>query len=536
MGTGTGTMTGGGVAELPFTAREGLVGGARTPRQETMQIICISRGSLSRGKELAEALARKLGYPVLSREDLIEAAIAEGIQVGKLETSMMKPRAFTERLARERDHYLAFSTAYLCEKLMQGPLVYHGRTGHLLLRSVVHVLRVRVVADEEYRVRATMERLGIDRDKALRYLTGVEEDRRAWVRSMYGVSWEDASQYDVVLNVERMNVDNAASALVGMAQLPDFQMTPASRRAMEDLRLGSTARLRLARDPRTGRFGFSVGAHDGALTVTYLPHDLEVADDVPRVLDGLDGMRQLLTTMAATTILWVQETFSPASETFQEVVEIAGKWNAAVELVRFAPGADGEGADDLPVPAPAPTRAVAGIEDDDEEADGDDGGLKGVLDELARLGKSGGGRRVRGARASLVGACCTTVPHSLVVLGNLFLDKEPGTKLRLTRELQDSIASRMRVPVVTADELRSHYLFGPRDVFRMLGFLTVVVVLYVAVLTHQREVLAFLAGDWAGPGRLTMYVVAAVVFVFTPAVAYLYGGVARSLMKLLKME
>ena len=125
-----------------------------------MQIVCVSRGSLSRGKELAEALAGRLGYQVLSREDLIEAAIAEGIQVGKLETSMMKPRAFTERLARERDHYLAFSTAYLCERLMEGPLVYHGRTGHLLLRSVGHVLRVRVVADEEYRIRSTMQHLG----------------------------------------------------------------------------------------------------------------------------------------------------------------------------------------------------------------------------------------------------------------------------------------------------------------------------------------------------------------------------------------
>ncbi|MGD8322700.1 MAG: cytidylate kinase family protein, partial [Gemmatimonadota bacterium] len=74
---------------------------------ERMQIICVSRGSMSRGKELAEALASKLGYLVLSREDLIEAAIEEGIQVSKLETSMMNPRAFTERLARERDHYLA---------------------------------------------------------------------------------------------------------------------------------------------------------------------------------------------------------------------------------------------------------------------------------------------------------------------------------------------------------------------------------------------------------------------------------------------
>jgi cytidylate kinase len=530
----------GATVERPAPERGEQGGASRAARAGTMQIICVSRGSLSRGRELADALARKLDYDVLSREDLIEAAIAEGIQVGKLETSMMNPRTFTERLARERDHYLAFSTAYLCDRLQQGPLVYHGRTGHLLLRSVGHVMRVRVVADEEYRIKATMQSLGIDHDKATRYLAEVENDRRNWVRSMYGVSWEDASQYDVVLNVERMNVDNAAAALVGMAQLPDFQMTPASRRAMEDLTLSAHARLRLARDSRTSRFAFSVSASSGIVNVTFLPHDMEVSQSVPEVLEGLDGMRELRATMAATTILWVQEAYDPASETFGEVVEIARKWNAAVELVRFtASNGDGTEPAEGVLAAPAPAPSEAGIEDDEEaeaEVGADDGGLKATLDELARVGRSGGGRWVRGERTSLVASCCGTVPHSLVVLGNLFLGKEKGTKLRLTRELQESLSGKMRVPVVTADELRTQFLFGRRDLFRLLGFLLFIVLVYLLVLMNQEPVLRFLAGDWSGPGRLTMYIVAGVVFVFVPVVAYSYGSVARLLMKLFKME
>jgi len=503
------------------------------------QIVCISRGSLSRGRELAEALARKLDYAVLSREDLIEAAIEDGIQVGKLETSMMKPRAFTERLARERDHYLAFSTAYLCQRVTEGPLVYHGRTGHLLLRDVGHVMRVRVVADDEYRVRTTMDRLGVSREKALRYLSEVEEDRRNWARLMYGVSWEDASQYDVVVNVERMSVDNAASALVGMSQLPDFQMTPASRRAMTELSLSARARLSLARDPRTGSCGFSVSAHDGVVTVAYLPHDMEVAEHVPAVLKGLEGARQILATMASTTILWVQETFDPTSETFREVVEIAGKWNAAVELVRYVPDQNGgspssPGAYTTPSPARAP--ATAGIEDDVEEEHEDDGGLKATLDDLARLGRAGGGRFVRGERGSLVATCCGTVPRSLVVVGNLFVGKDPAAKVRLTREMRDALAGSMRVPVVTVDELRSHYLFGRGDALRLVAYLTVILLLYVLVFTHQTEVLDFLLARWPSGTVGSKYLVALAVFGFVPLVAYAYGQVARSMMKLIKME
>ena len=39
-----------------------------------MQVICISRGTLRGGKEIAQQLANKLGYACCSREQLMEAA------------------------------------------------------------------------------------------------------------------------------------------------------------------------------------------------------------------------------------------------------------------------------------------------------------------------------------------------------------------------------------------------------------------------------------------------------------------------------
>ena len=107
-----------------------------------MQIIAISRGTFTGGKALAERMAAKLDCRCLSREELIEQATREGIPVGKLEEAMLKPHVFSERLALEREHYHAFSTMFLCEQATEGRLVYHGRTGHLLLPSVSHVLSV----------------------------------------------------------------------------------------------------------------------------------------------------------------------------------------------------------------------------------------------------------------------------------------------------------------------------------------------------------------------------------------------------------
>ncbi len=516
-----------------------------------MQIICVSRGSYGRGQELAERLAEKMGYECLGREDLIEAATREGIQVGKLEMAMIKPHAFSEKLARERDHYLAFARNYLCERAVDHNLVYHGRTGHMLVPGVSHVLRVRVVWDLEHRVQFIMSELGVDREKALRYVKEVDEDRERWVRHMYGVGVGEALNYDVTVNLQQIGVENAAAVMVQTAQLPDFQMTPSSRQRMEDLLLGSRARLALARDDRTYAAGLKVRADSGLVTVSYLPPDASVAGHIPDVLDTVEGIDELSVTMATSNLLWIQERFEVGSEAFNNVVEIATKWNAAVELLRLAPsGCDERGEPRVAEPAtpmgggPGSEEYNGGIEPDTVEVDHDDGGLRDALDELARLGRSGGGKTVCGTQQRLVETVDRSFPYTLVVIGDLFLSKGHAARIRAMRDLRAYLGDRLRVPIVASDELGSQYLFGPRDAVRVAAFLAVVVVLYLLVFTNQEAILAFLAhtgwyAEAAGGGEVgwaAKILVSVAVFLFIPVVAFSYGRVTSGLLKLIKME
>ncbi|UCG51716.1 MAG: cytidylate kinase-like family protein [Candidatus Latescibacterota bacterium] len=511
-----------------------------------MQVICISRGTLTGGKVLAERLAGALGYPCLSREDLIEAAVKEGIHVGKIEMAMVKGRGFSDRLVLEREHYLAFTRAYLCEQALKGQLVYHGRTGHLLLPGVDNVLRVRVVADQEYRLKAAMQALGLEREKARRYVEEVDEDRRQWVHTMYGVSCDDVSQYDLIVSLQQFSVENAAAGLTAIAQLPDFQMTPASRQAVEDLRLGAKARVFLARDDRTYRASFKVSASDGVITVTYLPQDAGLAESIPPVLESLEGYRSIRTTMATSNILWIQEVYDPTSEAFRNVVEVATKWGAAVELMRLAPGsAEGAAAPGevleafdgtIPQIQPSSREYNGGIEDDVAEGGqrtwAENGGLKQTVEELARQGRSAGGREVRGSQTHLLEMIDRSVPYTMVVVGDVFLSKGSAAQLRLAREFRSYLADNIKTPVVATDELKAQFLFGKRDLFRLIGYLAVVLVIYFLVFTHQRQILSFLSGE----GWVMKVVAAVVVFLFVPIVAYSYGTVSRSFLKLIKIE
>jgi cytidylate kinase len=515
-----------------------------------MQVICISRGTLSGGKELAVQLAKKLGYSCLGREELMEAATREGIHGGKLEMAMVRSGIFSERLALERDHYLAFTTAYLCDKAMESGLVYHGRTGHFLLPGVSHVLKVRVLADEEYRIKAVMHDLNLDRKKARRYIEEVDEDRRRWVRAMYGVSWEEAMNYDVVLNLAQVSIENAATVLMHMAQLPDFQITPASKRSMEDLRLAAKARILIARDERTHGASVKVRADNGVVNVTYVPQDAALAPALPEVCKGLPGLKDVRVTMAMTNLLWVQEEFRPASGLYDEVVDLATRWNAAVELVRCAPEAASPASAEAawePLES-APGQYTGGIDEDvPEPAEGTNGGLQATLDELARIGRSGGGRVVYGEPQQLLNTLDRKVPYTLVVIGDLFLSKGHAARLRATRDLRGFLSDRINAPVVTADELRAQYMLGKHDIVRSAAYLVVAILLYLYVFTHQAPILEFLAhSGWYAAAVTGSFlsrfewvpklIVSLAVFLFVPVVAYFYGTVARTALKLVKIE
>ncbi len=517
-----------------------------------MQIICVSKGTYGGGKELAQSLSEKMGYACLCREHLVEAATEEGIHVGRLEMAMAQSRGFNRQLALERDHYLAFSRAYLCQRALEEDVVYHGRTGHLLLPGVKNILRVRAVRDMERRIRVVMTQMGIEREKALQYIQAVDEDRARWVRAMYGVSIEEPINYDLTINLEQLGFANAASAIVGMAQLPDFQMTPASTRVLRDLYLGARARLALARDENTFKAAMKVRADDGVVTVSYLPQDAAAAPFVEDALKQVQGIDDLHITMATANLLWVQEEFSSDSETFGKVVEIATKWNAAVELLRLAPQADSPsegGQMNGVVPASGAQAGVelGGIVDDDVDTGEGDGGLEATLEELAKVGRAGGGKSVFGSSQNLVEALDRTFPYTLIVLGDLFLEKGQSARLRSTRDLQSFLGDRIRAPVVIKEELGSQYLFGAKDALKTLVFLAITVGLFVLVLSNQEMVLAFMAntGWYAEAVRGTFLgrfewmpklVVSAVLLLFIPLVAFSYGRVASAFMKLIKME
>lgn len=258
-----------------------------------MAIIMISRGTFSGGKAVAEGLAKQLGYPCVSTELIRDAAEEFHVPEEKLNAALSEPPKIWRRNPGRRIAHMNFFRAALLKRASGDNLIYHGDAGHLLLNDIAHMLRIRVVADMEYRIHAAMQQDKVNRPGAIDIIKKLDRKSAAWARDLYGISLQDPTLYDATLNLENMSIPAAIALVAHMAELPDFQPTPASREALENLRLSSLVWAALTKNPHTKNIDVRVSAEAGIVTVTGKAGSHKIIDLIPLVAEEVAGVKEV---------------------------------------------------------------------------------------------------------------------------------------------------------------------------------------------------------------------------------------------------
>jgi cytidylate kinase len=255
-----------------------------------MAIITISRGSYSRGKEIAEKVAERLEYSLLSRDILLQASEEFNIPEIRLVRALHDAPSVLDRFSHGKERYVAFIQQALLEQVQGDNVVYHGLAGHFFLRGVSHVLKVRIIANMEDRVRLEMNREGISEREARRVLKKDDDERRHWALSLYGVDTVDASLYDLVINVNGMEVDCAVDIICHTAANGScFETTTESRAAMRNLLLAARVRSAAICDWPGAR----ISAADGVVFVDVeapLAQESKIRDQITALASTVTGV------------------------------------------------------------------------------------------------------------------------------------------------------------------------------------------------------------------------------------------------------
>ncbi len=256
-----------------------------------MSVITISRGTFSGGKTLAECLADQLDYRCIDREIIVERAAASGVSQEELRNALEKPPTLLERFQHRKYLYLTLIQAALAEEVRTGRAVYHGNAGHLLLKGGGPVFRMRIIAPLEFRVEMCQQRLKLSRNEAVAYIQRMDQDRRKWTQYLYGVDWGDPQLYDLVVNLEHIDIQGACHMVAHYIRGQKcFEFGPECQASMNNLALATRVKAKLALHPPTSDLEVEVVAEGTKVWIRGRLNRADQLEEVPRIVKAVPGV------------------------------------------------------------------------------------------------------------------------------------------------------------------------------------------------------------------------------------------------------
>lgn len=188
-----------------------------------MKVLTISRQLGSQGTTLGRMIAPRLGYRVVQRELINQAA--------KLVDSPKMALATIDELGlfgiepddSEQQAYLDAVKNVVLELAEKGGVIIVGRAGQVILRDYPGAFHLRVVAPMEERVQRVVNAHQISAQAARAQVQDSDLYRADYLVRYYKVDWNDASLYHLVINTGRIDLATAVNLVcTAAAKDPDF--------------------------------------------------------------------------------------------------------------------------------------------------------------------------------------------------------------------------------------------------------------------------------------------------------------------------
>jgi cytidylate kinase len=178
-----------------------------------MAAITISRQLGSLGCEIAHAVKDQLGYRIVWRELINQAAlkacapemalaVIDELGFLGLSPSSKNTRAYIEAVKH-----------VVLELADEGKVVIVGRAGQAILHRRPDILHVRIIAPVELRAQRIAQRQSISIEGASAQVVASDRSRRSFLKRFYKLDWDQPSLYDLIINTERIGPASAAGLI-----------------------------------------------------------------------------------------------------------------------------------------------------------------------------------------------------------------------------------------------------------------------------------------------------------------------------------
>lgn len=186
-------------------------------------IITLGRQHGSNGREIARMLAEELGYSCYDKEIVDHAA-------GSSEFSKEIFDSYDEKRVSpyivSTPHYINFHEGFRLNMQVANAqfdtiraladkdnCIIVGRCADYVLRNRENVVKVFIMADQDFRVATLCERKGITEVQAKKLLKEVDKDRSSYYKYYTDQVWGEAENYDLCIDSGRIGVKGVVNVI-----------------------------------------------------------------------------------------------------------------------------------------------------------------------------------------------------------------------------------------------------------------------------------------------------------------------------------
>jgi cytidylate kinase len=211
-----------------------------------MSAITMSRQYGSGGNVIAVRVSEILGYRILDRQLIMQAAAEAGLpEQGFVDISEQefKVKGFRDHLVElifgpfagsksaapklswggleaqmDADWFVELVNSTMLSAYQQGGVIIIGRGGQVILKDKPGVLHVRIEAPIEKRIQWVQQAEGVNEITARQRIDEHDQASARYLRQNFKVQWDDPLLYHLVINTDKWDMESAAQIIVEAAK------------------------------------------------------------------------------------------------------------------------------------------------------------------------------------------------------------------------------------------------------------------------------------------------------------------------------
>lgn len=182
-----------------------------------MALITISQDYACGGYIIASIVANQLGIDFFDDDRIRQSAIDRGVKPENLVGLEEKVPGFFDRLLYKQPQiYLDVLQEEVYNIAEKGNAIIFGHGSQVLLQEFECALHIRIHAPMEKRLENLMNKRGIDRQHAEKFINSKDEQFNGFFKYAFKRDNKDLSLYDLIINTDKIGYQIAAQQIIDL--------------------------------------------------------------------------------------------------------------------------------------------------------------------------------------------------------------------------------------------------------------------------------------------------------------------------------